>query len=62
MHNYKFQTIILVLLSFVLGNNEFLVMGVLSNISKTYQVPIANVGLLVTAFGLIYTNHHLFSW
>lgn len=54
MHNYKFQTIILVLLSIVLGNNEFLVMGVLSNISKTYQVPIANVGLLVTAFGLIY--------
>lgn len=34
MHNYKFQTAILVLLSFVLGNNEFLVMGVLSNYWK----------------------------
>ena len=54
MHNYKFQTTILVLLSFVLGNNEFLVMGVLSNISKTYHVSIANVGLLITAYGLIY--------
>ena len=54
MHNYKFQTAILVLLSFVLGNNEFLVMGVLSNISKTYHVSIANVGLLITAYGLIY--------
>lgn len=54
MHNYKFQTAMLVLLSFVLGNNEFLVMGVLSNISKTYHVSIANVGLLITAYGLIY--------
>lgn len=54
MRNYKAQTIILVLLSFILGNNEFLVMGILSNISATYQVSIANVGLLVTAYGIIY--------
>ncbi|MQS76234.1 MFS transporter [Companilactobacillus halodurans] len=54
MRNFKAQTIILVLLSFILGNNEFLVMGILSNISQTYHVSIANVGLLVTAFGIIY--------
>lgn len=54
MRNYKAQTIILVLLSFILGNNEFLVMGILSNISATYHVSIANVGLLVTAYGIIY--------
>lgn len=54
MQNYKFKTAILVLLSFVLGNNEFLVLGILSNIAKSYNITIANVGLLITAYGIIY--------
>lgn len=38
----------------MLGCNEFIVVGVLSDIAKEFQVPVATVGYLVTIFATVY--------
>ncbi|WP_126310648.1 MFS transporter [Methylomusa anaerophila] len=54
MNPYKLQTVALVLLSFTLGCSEFVVVGILSDIAGSLQVPVSQVGILVTAFALVY--------
>lgn len=51
---YKFQIFVLVLMSFILGCSEFIVVGVLSDISNDLNVSIAQAGHLVTVFALVY--------
>ncbi|NLR32320.1 MFS transporter [Levilactobacillus tujiorum] len=50
MSKYRLQTIIFVLTSFMLGCNEFIVVGVISDISQSLHVSVATVGYLVTIF------------
>lgn len=38
----------------MLGCNEFMVVGVLSNIARSYHVSLSTIGFLVTSFALIY--------
>ncbi|WP_263853015.1 MFS transporter [Limosilactobacillus reuteri] len=42
------------LVAFMLGCNEFMVVGVLSDIARSYHVPLSTVGFLVTAFAGVY--------
>lgn len=54
MTGYRSRTVILVLLSFVLGCSEFIVVGVLSDIASDLHRSISAVGELVTIFALVY--------
>lgn len=52
--NYKVQATILVFVTFMLGCNEFMVVGILSDISNGLNVHQSMVGFLVTAFAVVY--------
>lgn len=54
MSKYRLQSIVFVLVAFLLGCNEFMVVGVLSDIAKSYQASLSAVGFLVTSFAIIY--------
>lgn len=54
MTKYRLQSITFVLVAFLLGCNEFMVVGVLSNIAKSYHASLSTVGFLVTMFALTY--------
>lgn len=54
MNKYRWQAIVFVLVAFMLGCNEFIVVGVLSDIAKEYQIAEATVGYLVTIFATVY--------
>lgn len=48
------RSLTFILTAFMLGCNEFMVVGVLSDIAKSYHVSLSAVGFLVTAFALVY--------
>lgn len=50
----KVKTFAFILTAFMLGCNEFMVVGVLSNIARSYHVSLSTIGFLVTSFALIY--------
>ncbi|CAM3096817.1 MFS transporter [Lactiplantibacillus plajomi] len=52
--NYRVQATILVFVTFMLGCNEFMVVGILSDISNGLNVAQSLVGFLVTAFAVVY--------
>ncbi|MFZ2353550.1 MFS transporter [Paucilactobacillus nenjiangensis] len=54
MTKYRLQVVVFVLTAFMLGCNEFMVVGVISDIAKSFGISIAVVGYLVTAFALVY--------
>lgn len=54
MNKYRWQAIVFVLVAFMLGCNEFIVVGVLSDIAQEYRIPVATVGYLVTIFATVY--------
>ncbi|GHP14145.1 MFS transporter [Lentilactobacillus fungorum] len=54
MNRFKLQSIIFVLVAFMLGCNEFIVVGILSDLSKTFDVPLSIIGYLVTIFATVY--------
>ncbi|MDO1604666.1 MFS transporter [Lactobacillus sp. YT155] len=54
MKSFKFRFIVLVLISFTLGCSEFLISGIISNISQDFHEPLSVVGLLVTIFAFVY--------
>lgn len=54
MSHYRIQTFVFVLVAFMLGCNEFIVVGILSDLAQSFTVPLANVGYLVTIFATIY--------
>ncbi|MCI1970966.1 MAG: MFS transporter [[Lactobacillus] timonensis] len=53
-HRYHCQVLTFVAVAFLLGCNEFLVVGVTSNIARTYQASLSAVGTLVTVFAMTY--------
>lgn len=54
MTKYRWQASALVLVTFMLGCNEFMVVGVLSDIAKSLRVTVATAGYLVTIFAIVY--------
>ena len=54
MKYFKFQSFVLVLIAFTLGFSEFLIVGILDDLSRQFQVSVATIGYLVTIFALVY--------
>lgn len=54
MTTFKFRSYVLILLAFVLGCSEFIIVGVLDDIASQLHVGVSTVGLLVTIFALVY--------
>ncbi|MFC6181163.1 MFS transporter [Lactiplantibacillus daowaiensis] len=54
MTKYRWQASALVLVTFMLGCNEFMVVGVLSDIARSLSVSVATAGYLVTIFAIVY--------
>ena len=54
IRNFKIQSLTLIMVAFVLGFSEFIIVGILNDIAKQFSVSVADVGLLVTMFALIY--------
>lgn len=50
----KLRSLTFILVAFMLGCNEFMVVGVLSDIARSYHAPLSTVGFLVTAFAGVY--------
>ena len=54
MTKYQLQAASFVLVSFMLGCNEFIVVGIISDIAGSLNVGVATVGYLVTVFATVY--------
>lgn len=54
MSSFKARSVVLILLAFVLGCSEFIIVGVLDDISTQLHVGVSTVGYLVTIFALVY--------
>ncbi|QMU09053.1 MFS transporter [Levilactobacillus suantsaii] len=54
MSKYQVQAAAFVLVSFMLGCNEFIVVGIISDIAQSLRVSVATVGYLVTVFAIVY--------
>ncbi|GEK06435.1 MFS transporter [Schleiferilactobacillus harbinensis] len=54
MTSFKVRSFVLILLAFVLGCSEFIIVGVLDDISTELHVGVSTVGYLVTIFALVY--------
>lgn len=54
MKSFKARFLILVLIAFTLGCSEFLITGILSDISLEFHKSLSTVGLLVTVFAFVY--------
>ena len=51
---YRLQSILFVFVAFMLGCNEYMIVGVLPDIAHQYHDSLSTLGLLVTVFALIY--------
>lgn len=54
MTKYRWQASALVPVTFMLGCNEFMVVGVISDIARSLRVTVATAGYLVTIFAIVY--------
>lgn len=51
---YRLQSILFVFVAFMLGCNEYMIVGVLPDIAHEYHDSLSLLGLLVTVFALVY--------
>ena len=51
---YRLQSILFVFVAFILGCNEYMIVGVLPDIAHQYHDSLSTLGLLVTVFALVY--------
>lgn len=51
---YRLQAILFVFVAFMLGCNEYMIVGVLPDIAHQYHDSLSQLGLLVTVFALVY--------
>ena len=51
---YRLQSILFVFVAFMLGCNEYMIVGVLPDIAPQYHDSLSTLGLLVTVFALVY--------
>lgn len=54
MPKYRIQSLIFILTTFMLGCNEYMIVGVLSDIHKDFGTSMSDLGILITAFALTY--------
>lgn len=54
MQKFKVQSVILILISFLLGFSEFIIVGILDDIAASFAVDVSTAGYLVTIFALAY--------
>ncbi|MFC6178293.1 MFS transporter [Weissella sagaensis] len=54
MKEFRIQSFVLILISFVLGFSEFIIIGILDDLAKEFSVNVATVGYLVTIFAMVY--------
>lgn len=52
---YRIQAILFVLVAFMLGCNEYMIVGVLPSIYQDLKIPLSLLGLLVTLFAMVYS-------
>lgn len=48
------QCILLTFLTFTMGLSQFIIIGIINNLSTDFRVSIANIGALVTIFAIVY--------
>lgn len=51
---YRLQSILFVFVAFMLGCNEYMIVGVLPDISHEFGNSLSQLGLLVTVFAFVY--------
>ncbi len=51
---FTLPIIALILLCFIMGTSEFIVIGILSNISADLQISLSTAGALITIFAFTY--------
>ncbi|MDN7145739.1 MFS transporter [Liquorilactobacillus mali] len=54
MRTFNFRAIILILIAFVLGCSEFIIVGILNDLAHQFNKPVTTVGYLVTIFAFVY--------
>lgn len=54
MKSFKVKVSLLVFIAFLLGCNEFIMVGITNDIASSYAVSLSTVGFLVTAFAVSY--------
>lgn len=54
MSRYKIQAFLFVFVAFMLGCNEYMIVGVLPDISREINASLSSLGYLVTVFALVY--------
>lgn len=54
MRKYRLQAVLFVFVAFMLGCNEYMIVGVLPDIAKEYHSSLSSLGYLVTMFAIIY--------
>ncbi len=54
MTKYRFQSLLFIFIAFMLGCNEYMIVGVLPDIAHEFHEPLSKLGFLVTMFALIY--------
>lgn len=54
MTKYRLQSLLFVFVAFMLGCNEYMIVGVLPDIAKEYHASLSSLGYTVTLFALIY--------
>lgn len=61
---YRLQAIIFVFVAFMLGCNEYMIVGVLPDIAHEYHDSLGKLGLLVTVFAwfMLFSLQLLLQW
>ncbi|MFT9097111.1 MFS transporter [Liquorilactobacillus sp.] len=54
MRSFKFRATVLILIAFVLGCSEFIVVGILNDLAHQFDKSVTTVGYLVTIFAFVY--------
>lgn len=54
MRSFNFRATVLILIAFVLGCSEFIVVGILNDLAHQFDKSVTSVGYLVTIFAFVY--------
>lgn len=54
MSKYRIQSLLFVFIAFMLGCNEYMIVGVLPDIAAEYHSSLSSLGYVVTVFALVY--------
>lgn len=54
MSKYRIQSLLFIFIAFMLGCNEYMIVGVLPDIAREYHSSLSSLGYVVTVFALVY--------